>query len=262
MEGNQQQRKYNNGKRHELATKQKARDLREQGLTHREIAKKLGISLGSASLWTMGILLTSKQKVEIQQRRHVRHWSPGERQLLSKRLSPYQFQIRFTKEMLLKMIRKFYDLHGRIPLKREFNMERTYRRHFGSWNKAIQAAGYKPNPEFFAKKERARDGHTCDSFAEMLIDNWLFEHGIPHVRNRRYPGSKMTADFYIESRDTLIEYFGLRGVNKRYDRNLEKKQAIINREKLTLVVLFPEDLGSKTLPEKLGILLKTGSREV
>ena len=44
---------------------------------------------------------------------------------------------------------------------------------FGSWNNAVEAAGFKPNPVLFAEKHTADDGHHCDSLAEKIIDDWL-----------------------------------------------------------------------------------------
>ena len=41
---------------------------------------------------------------------------------------------------------------------------------FGTWNNAISAAGYKPNPVMFARHHIASDGHRCDSLAEKIIE--------------------------------------------------------------------------------------------
>jgi hypothetical protein len=74
---------------------------------------------------------------------------------------------------VLERIHSFYFEHGRIPLKKELHsMYSLTRRAYGSWNKAIQIAGYEPNPVLFAHKNVALDGHICDSFSEMIIDNF------------------------------------------------------------------------------------------
>lgn len=54
-------------------------------------------------------------------------------------------------EFLLDWIRKFYTTNSRIPLKRECNHYHAVRIRFKSWNNAITAAGYDPNPVMFAK---------------------------------------------------------------------------------------------------------------
>lgn len=47
-----------------------------------------------------------------------------------------------TKKQIIKEIRKFYKKNKRIPLKRESRHHRTTRLWFGTWNKAIKAAGF------------------------------------------------------------------------------------------------------------------------
>ena len=71
---------------------------------------------------------------------------------------------KYARDDLLRKITDFYAKNGRIPLKREFNMHREYKSRFGSWNSAIRAAGFEPNPELFAHKFKVNDGHPCDSF--------------------------------------------------------------------------------------------------
>jgi hypothetical protein len=53
-------------------------------------------------------------------------------------------------------------------------MYREYQQRFGSWNNAIRLAGFEPNSVIFSKKFLAKDGHVCDSYAEKIIDDWLF----------------------------------------------------------------------------------------
>lgn len=57
--------------------------------------------------------------------------------------------------------------------------------------------------------------HFCDSIAEKLIDDYLFEKDINHTRNIPYPEGTYTADFKIGTK--LIDFFGLAGEHKRYD---------------------------------------------
>jgi hypothetical protein len=39
------------------------------------------------------------------------------------------------------------------------------------------------------KKYIAKDGHKCDSFAEKIIDDWLYSNNVEHQRNIPYPNS-------------------------------------------------------------------------
>ena len=103
------------------------------------------------------------------------------------------------------------------------------------------AAGLKPNPILFAKKHIANDGHKCDSLAEKIIDDWFFARGIKHRRNIPYPGSRsLKADFEVKG--FIIEFFGLIGGIKRYDKLVEEKQEICKKHKLNLIKIYPRDL--------------------
>ncbi len=247
----------NNGRRYPQKIKLETRILRKKGWTHREIVKELGISLGSASLWAKGTILTPKQKKAIAERRNKHIWTKEERvkrgQLARVNLSHY-WKKPYSKKELLDKIRKFYLKNGRIPLKREFNMYREYQQRFGSWNNAIRLAGFEPNSVIFSKKFLAKDGHTCDSFAEKIIDDWLSKNKIRHKRNLPYPTEKMTADFSIGN--VRIEYFGLRGLNKIYDQIIQIKRDICQKEKLKLIEIYPTDLFSKNFRSCLGGILK------
>jgi hypothetical protein len=162
-----------------------------------------------------------------------------ERAEISVRLEPYR--TKYTDEQLIQRIKDFYESNGRIPLKREFNAWSIYRSRFGGWNSAVRLAGFDTNPELFAKKFTTNDGHLCDSFSEKLIDDWLLAQGAAHERSRRYEGTKYTADFYIEP-DILIEFFGLAGVKRQYDRILRKKRVLSRKAGLVLIELYPKDL--------------------
>ncbi|MDP3997864.1 MAG: hypothetical protein U1C56_00920 [Candidatus Curtissbacteria bacterium] len=156
---------------------------------------------------------------------------------------------------MLKEIKIFHKTNKRIPLKKEFGSRRIFRTHFGTWNNAIYSAGYKPNQELYSKRTYAQDNHKCDSFAEQIIDDWLSSHGIKHILHKRYPGSKMTADFYIPKDKVFIEYFGLQGVNKKYDNGMTSKLLFIKKNNFELIDLYPNDINTKKLSDKLSVLL-------
>jgi hypothetical protein len=240
--------------RHPVSLKEAARDMRLDGRTHREIASQLGIAIGTAHAWTKDIQITSEQKAAISRRKRQRApMSEDERAAVKRLLAPYLFKQKYSAESLIARIRDFYAANGRIPLKREFNAWRMYARHFGSWNAAIRAAGFAENPELFARKFAAKDGHSCDSFTEKIIDDWLGERGVTHERAVRYPGTRYTADFEIGG--TLVEFFGLAGVQEDYDANIVAKRAIAEREGLSLIEQYPSDLYPvNMLAAKLGTL--------
>ncbi|MBU2530024.1 MAG: hypothetical protein KKD35_03195 [Elusimicrobia bacterium] len=249
--------KHNNGMRHPGTIKENAQRLRKSGLTHREIARQLKISIGSAFLWTKEICLSEKQKEAIHKRKCQAMYTPQLRKKLSKmakkNLSKF-WKKPYTSKELINKIQDFYKQNGRIPLKREFNAYATYGRHFGSWNDAIIKAGFKPNEVIFSKKFIANDGHTCDSFTEKIIDDWLFKNKIPHERHIKYRGTRMTADFVV--RDIIIEYFGLAGQSKHYDYLIQEKREYCRKRNIKLIELYPSRLFSKEFQKSLDIILK------
>ena len=146
-----------------------------------------------------------------------------------------------TKKKIYKEIREFYKKHKRIPLKRESHHYCAARNRFGTWNKAIAFAGFKPNPVLFARKHTANDGHKCDSLSEKIIDDWLYTRKIQHKRAVPYPENpSLTVDFVIKN--NWIEFFGLAGDLKEYDRLLKKKQILAKKHKLSLLEIYPKDL--------------------
>jgi len=148
--------------------------------------------------------------------------------------------IKISKAQIITEIQKFYKKNGRIPLKMEYLHYNAARDRFGSWNKAIEAAGFKSNPVKFSKKYIAKDGHICDSFTEKIIDDWLYSQNIKHQRNVPYPNSPYTADFLIKGK--FIEFFGLSGELEEYDRIKKRKEKLAEKYKLKLIKIYPKDL--------------------
>lgn len=149
------------------------------------------------------------------------------------------------KREVLSKIRKFYKLNERIPVKKEmYDAYRKARDVFGTWNKAIGVAGFKPNPVMFANKHIARDGHVCDSLAEKIIDEWFRSKGISHKRSVSYPEfKKMTCDFVVGK--YFIEFFGLEGELREYDRLANIKRKLAKKYKFKLIEIKPAHLFPK-----------------
>ena len=160
----------------------------------------------------------------------------------SHRINPRKIPPEIYKEKIIARIVNFYNSKERIPVKREmYGMYRTARELFGSWNKAISAAGLRPNPVRFAEKQTANDGHLCDSLAEKIIDDWLRARKIKHERKVPYPEDKsLTVDFVVK--DNWIEFFGLAGVINNYDKLIKKKRMLSKKYGLSLIEIYPKDL--------------------
>jgi len=224
-----------------------ARRLRKDGFSHRQIAKKLNIGQGTAVKYSLGVQLSEEQSSKLKWRsnqylvayreNNYSQWLKGCRRggIIS------SSKIKYSKEELIDSINDFVAKEGRIPLKREFPHYRAVRRVFGTWNKAIKAAGLIPNPVLFAKKFIANDGHKCDSLSEKIVDDWLSYRGVEHQINVPYPGKgRFTSDFMVG--DYWIEFFGLSGELRRYDELKKKKLKIAKAYCLKIIALYPKDL--------------------
>lgn len=156
-----------------------------------------------------------------------------------------------TEEDIVLFIQEFYTKKGRIPFKSEFSRAKTARVIFGTWNKAIIAAGFEPNPVKFSKKYKARDGHICDSLSEKIIDDWLSKNNVPHELHTPYEESKFVADFMIGGK--YVEFIGLEGNHKIYDESIKRKRKLWRDRGINVVEIYPKDLFPKN---KLGVVLK------
>lgn len=243
--------------------REKANQLRSQGRTHREIAKEIGCSYSMAAVWTRGIILASEQKKAIEVRRKKPNYELEKEkwQMFARKNLSRFWKKPYTKKELLSRIKEFYRRHERVPLKREFNMYREYRQHFGSWNKAIEAAGFEPTPGLYVKRKFvAKDGHSCDSFSEKIIDDYLSKNKIPHTRHVLYENTKLTADFAIG--DNRIEFFGLAGLQENYDKLIQRKREYCQRTGLKLIEIYPKELYQKGASQFLEKQFKTIDVEI
>lgn len=160
----------------------------------------------------------------------------------------------YTDQRILEDIRLFVLQHSRIPTKRDATyLYRATRTHFGTWNKAIEAAGYEPNPVMFAKHCMANDGHRCDSLAEKIVDDWLYTRKIRHRVHVRYPwGNGMKCDFLVGK--IWIEIFGLAGEHAQYDNLKKQKLRLIKKYRLRLIKLSLEDVYNGGMESRLASL--------
>jgi transposase len=88
--------KARNGTRYTTLIKQQARLLRADGMTHREVAKKLGTSVSIAHQWTKEIRISESQKQAIKNRRNRHRMNNAEKKLAGKRLAPYQYKLKYS----------------------------------------------------------------------------------------------------------------------------------------------------------------------
>lgn len=115
-----------------------------------------------------------------------------------------------TKNSIIDVILDYVADTGEIPGKRDLSIATTAAKLFGSWNAAIEAAGFEPNIQNgFGVDTYGLDGHLYRSRAEAyFVDNFLFnkyeyliEPKYPKPHNKYY-------DWYISSLDLYIELDG------------------------------------------------------
>lgn len=90
---------------------------------------------------------------------------------------------KYTDEDLLNKIRDYHKIYGVIPKRRDIKESYTITRRFGSWNNAIELAGYKPTRKIWTKEEIiklieeqiALNGRPFTR-QEILSDNTLFSY--------------------------------------------------------------------------------------
>jgi len=231
--------------KNKLIVAERAQFLRRNGFSHRQISKKLSIAIGTAFLLTKGINLSYVQHIDLL-RKSGTFKLPHKKRVLWGQLARHK--IKHTQISLIKIVKEFYLKNGRIPTKQELSRYNgAFRRVFGSWNKGIAAANYKPNPEMFTHKFIAKDGHACDSLSKQIV----------HERGIFYPNQKLfKTDFYVDKK-YWIEFLGLKGVVKKYDLLYERKKQIAKENGIEIVELYPGDLFPRNqLGQRLGFLVQ------
>lgn len=149
------------------------------------------------------------------------------------------------------------DFQERLDVLQLLRRKPTVRRVkelFGSWlNALVEAEVLEDGTRRTSRGTQciAKDGHVCLSLGEKTIDDFLYDRGIPHEKEPRYPGGNFRGDFSVNG--VLIEYFGLQG-NPEYDAKTKQKQRICKKHGIQLISLYPSDLVS--LKKLNGKLLK------
>ncbi len=158
---------------------------------------------------------------------------------------------------LIEIIKQMAKELQRIPTRREMKKSSACQKIFGSWNNAIIAAGLTPNRSHSDRMykriiTKAKDGHSCDSASEAIIDNWLFKNKIPHRKNVPFPNSNFRADWAINlGKDIVfVEYFGLANDSPRYDRSIKEKKSFCKEKNLNLIEIYPQDLYPREFIDK------------
>ena len=96
------------------------------------------------------------------------------------------------------------------------------------------------------------DGHIVKSKSETIIDNWLFDHNIPHAYEKKLPidaneNHDLHPDFCLpgygdDPDDIYIEYWGYNESNVEYTKSKNYKMKCYKQLKVTVICLQEKDI--------------------
>jgi hypothetical protein len=159
---------------------------------------------------------------------------------------------------LINQINKFVSEHGHIPSSRDFNFytkntefcTTTFQKYFGSWNAAIEEAGYTPNIQNgYGVDTKALDGHMYRSRAEAYFANTYLYNKYEYIIEPKYlkPFQYWNYDWYIKELNLYIELDGEIRPERIKQKKLLNKQLNIN-----CAFIYTKDIyGRKNLLEML-----------
>lgn len=171
----------------------------------------------------------------------------------------------YDKETMLEMLKDLSAKLGRTPLYTELienNLpsDATYRRYFGGYKKACEMIGLYQNRSHFGnpvQKIISKNGEQCLSHVELLITNFLIDNNISYEKEKRYSDlsedpkfNTKRMDWYIHSKNLVVEYFGMMG-NKKYEKKVKDKLQLCKKNKLNLLPIYEKDLSIDFLRKNL-----------
>ena len=93
----------------------------------------------------------------------------------------------------------------------------------------------------YPTNKRSEDGHLVRSRGELLIDNWLYNHGFTHSYEKYVPIKEhLLCDFYLNEQDIYIEYWGID--YDYYRRRREFKEHLYYKYELNLLSIENENI--------------------
>ena len=155
----------------------------------------------------------------------------------------------WNKKLVIQSIINFYSINNRIPHEQDFrNTNNKYPSpstvvtYCGSWNKAIELAGFKSIQNGLSIPTIAKDGVKYRSQLEAyFVNNYLYgkhnyKYEVPYN-----DGTRKLYDFYLPELDIYIEITAGLGPNI-----IKDKININNNLNRKLLVLYPKDIYNKT----------------
>ena len=142
--------------------------------------------------------------------------------------------------------------------------------NFDSINKASNKKDTFNDIDFRKKwpaEHQCEDGHYVRSLSEMLIDNWLYNHGYIHAYEKSVymetnEDAIVLSDFYLPTADLYIEFWGIED-DERYEKRKETKIKLYNENNILLENLYEKDIKrlNDIMPRMLGKYIKKGNKK-
>ena len=139
---------------------------------------------------------------------------------------------KLDKKIIIKAIQQFYKENNRIPQERDFEKtkgkypsDRAVRNYFGSWNKGIEAAGFKSSKHIWSRI------WNKENIIESIQKYYKENKRIPRMRdftNSKYP-SFTTVRNYFNSWNKGIEAAGFEPNISMYGTQTKANDGIIYR---------------------------------
>lgn len=153
-----------------------------------------------------------------------------------------EYKFEASKEDIINNIQNWVHKYEKIPESRDFARavpgqftHKAIKRLFGTWNNAIEAAGFKPNLQNgFGIDTFGLDGHLYRSQAEAYFaDNYLYNKYDYYIEPKYAEGHNRYYDWYIKELDLYIELDG--GIRPE----VIKEKIQINKELNRNLVIIP-----------------------
>ena len=89
-------------------------------------------------------------------------------------------------------------------------------------------------------------GELVRSYSEKVIADWFYRNGVryeyEHPAFDRRGSAISRPDFYLADYDVYVEYWGLIGKRKEYDRTMRWKEAQYRMNGVRVISLYPNEL--------------------
>jgi len=156
-------------------------------------------------------------------------------------------EIEWSKDLILEKIQKYFSVYGKVPQHRQLDAlvpdypnRVTITRYFGSFNTAIEAAGFKPNVQNgFGTDTYAKDGilyrstHEAYFVNNFLYGKYTYQYELPYGNGWYY-------DFYIKELNLYIELDG-----ELRPQRIEEKRQYHKRNDINCRIIKANEIYSK-----------------